>query len=70
MRPSHVVVLILLLVPIFIFLLWRFGKHLLDVLGHNLLIKMMEKEAHRGEAQPSGEAGVTAGVNADPPALR
>ncbi len=70
MPPNHVIVLILLLVPIFIFMLWRFGKHLLDILGHNLLMKMMDKEAQREEAQPTGEARVAAEINADAVILR
>ena len=64
MSPNHVIVLILLLVPIFIYLLWISGKHILSVLNHNVLVKKMEDEARREETQAAEEARVTAEVPA------
>ena len=62
MPPNHVIVLILLLVPIFIYLLWISGKHILSVLNHNVLVKKMEDEARREETQATEEARVAAEV--------
>ena len=64
MPPNHVIVLILLLVPIFIYLLWISGKHILSVLNHNVLVKKMEDEARREETQAAEEARVAAEVPA------
>jgi hypothetical protein len=67
MPPNHAIALIFLLVLIFIFILWRFGKHFAVVIGHHILMTMMEEEARREEDAQATE-GVRAAAEATAPA--
>ncbi|EEQ87376.1 hypothetical protein RJZ56_002739 [Blastomyces dermatitidis] len=68
MRPNHVIVLIVLLVPVFAFIVYRVVIHAAFVFYHNLAVNNMMLETRKAEeAIDAQEAEVAQATNLPPP---